>query len=327
MKQQLIFGIIVLLMLVLLPLTSLMFGGAAAIEQTQPPPQAQQQEQPQGLLTQSDRTVPVMRAATGEVETLDMLEYLVGVVAAEMPARFHAQALKAQAVAAHTFVRYRLEVAGAQHLSDSPDHDQGYLCPQQRRERWGEHFELYESRIEQAVREVYSHTLQYNGRPIFAAYHAMSAGITENAGTYWGRDLTFLRSVESPGCRLAANFNTTEHFTADAMRTALGAIDGVALSGNPASWFGESTRSDAGTVLQIDVGGTTATGRQIRQALRLRSSNFEIIFEDKDGSFEVTTAGFGHGVGMSQTGADFMARQGSNWQEILLHFYQGTEIV
>jgi len=330
MKQHVILGVVVLLMLILLPLVSLVFGHAVPSQQ-ETTPHTQQQEnppQPEPEPALSNTMVPVMRSATDEVEQLALLEYLVGVVAAEMPARFHTEALQAQAVAAHTFLRYRLEVAGAAHLSDSPDRDQGYLCPAQRRERWGERFELYESRIEQAVRAVYGLTLKYNNQPIFAAYHAMSSGTTESSSTYWGgRELTFLQSVESPGCRLAPNFNVTTSFTAEQMRAALGSLSGVDLSGNPASWFGEPSRSEAGTVTRITVGGAAFTGRQIRQALALRSSSFTIAFLDKDASFEVTTTGFGHGVGMSQTGADFMARQGSTYREILQHFYQGAEIV
>ena len=320
MKQHLIFGLIVLLLLILLPLVSLAFGA----EQENEPPPAQTLEQAEEPAAEA-ATVSVLRHGSGEVEDIAMLEYLVGVVAAEMPARFHEQALMAQAVAAHTFKRYRLEVAGAEQISDSPDNDQGYLCPQQRRERWGDQFDLYESRIENAVRAVFGQTLKYQGQPIFAAYHAMSGGITEHAAIYWGgRDLSFLRSVESPGDRLSPSFHVTTSFTAAEVQAALNALDGVNLTGEPAVWFGEPQRSEAGTVTEIQVGGAALTGRQVRRALDLRSSNFEIDYDDK--GFHVTTAGFGHGVGMSQTGADFMARQGASYREILKHFYQGAEI-
>ena len=326
MKQHLVFGLMILLLLILLPLVSLLPGSAAAPgEQQQPPAAMPQQLAPQA----GERTVSVLRSGTGEVEAIGMTEYIVGVVAAEMPARFHEQALKAQAVAAYTFTRYRLEVGGAAHLSDSPDNDQGYLCPQQRRARWGCSFDQYEARITNAVRAVYGQTLMYGGRPIFAAYHALSGGTTENASTYWGgHERSYLRGgAESPGDRLAPNFQVTTSFSADEMRAALAQFDELELSGSPAAWFGEATRSAAGTVTQIEVGGAVLTGRQLRQALALRSSNFEVAYDDKDSAFHVTTTGFGHGVGMSQTGADFMARQGSDYREILAHFYQGAEIV
>ena len=323
MKQHLMFGLIVLLLLILLPLVSLLPGCASPGEQP-PPPAATAQPQETG------HSIAVMRTGTGQVETIGLEEYLVGVVAAEMPARFHEQALKAQAVAAHTFTRYRLEVGGAAHISDSPDSDQAYLCPQQRRERWGNNFDYYEARITAAVRAVAGQTLVYGGQPIFAAYHALSGGTTECAQTYWGgRERSYLRGgADSPGDRLAPNFNVTLNFTADEMRAALSRFDGMDLSVPPAAWFGDPARSEAGTVTQIEVGGAALTGRQLRQALSLRSSNFEVVFDDKNGGvFYVTTAGFGHGVGMSQTGADFMARQGSTYREILAHFYQGAEIV
>ena len=328
MKQHLIFGLIILLLLILLPLVSLLPGSATPEEQQETQAALSQQAEPPQAAP--DSTVNVMRTGTGEVEVMSMTEYLVGVVAAEMPAQFHEQALKAQAVAAHTFTRYRLEVGGAEHISDSHYSDQAYLCQQQRRERWGNNFDHYEARIQSAVRAVYGQTLVHGEQPIFAAYHAISGGTTECARTYWGgRERSYLRGgVDSPGDRLSPNFNVIASFTADEMRTALSQLNGVDLSGSPAIWFGEPARSEAGTVTRIEVGGAELTGRQVRQALALRSSNFEVAFEDKDGgTFHVTATGFGHGVGMSQTGADFMARQGSDWQEILAHFYPGAEIV
>lgn len=320
MRQHLFFGLLVLLLLLLVPLLSLAWRVPSEI----PPPQPEiTQEQP--AQQESARTVQVMRQATGEVEIISLQEYLVGVVAAEMPALFHEQALMAQAVAAYTFMRYRLEVGGANTISDAWENDQGYLCPEQRRERWGANFAQHEATITQAVQEVYGYALEHNGLPIFAAYHAMSAGQTENAGDYWGRDLPFLRSVESPGCRIAPNFEVTTTFTLTDIRQALGEMPGVSLTGEPATWFGTPVLTHAGTVAQMPVGDALLTGRQLRQALTLRSANFDVEFAD--GEFHVTTRGFGHGVGMSQTGADYMAQQGSTWREILAHYYQGAELV
>ncbi|MCL2445214.1 MAG: stage II sporulation protein D [Oscillospiraceae bacterium] len=321
MRQHLFFGLLVLLLLLLVPLLSLAWR--VPVEPEQPQPQTTQAQPP--AQQDSDRTIQVLRQATGEVETIRLEEYLIGVVAAEMPALFHEQALMAQAVAAYTFTRYRLEVGGANTISDAWENDQGYLSPEQRRERWGASFAQHEATITHAVREVYGYSLQHNSLPIFAAYHAMSAGQTENAGDYWGRDLPFLRSVESPGCRLAPNFEVTTTFSLTEIRQALGELPGVSLTGEPATWFGTPIRTQAGTVAQIPVGGENLTGRQLRQALGLRSSNFSVAFTD--GEFRITTQGFGHGVGMSQTGADHMAQQGSTWREILMHYYQGAELV
>jgi len=324
MRQHLFFGLLLLLLLVLVPLLSLAWRVPADIV-PQPQQQQEQQQVTQPQQPSSSRTIPVLRQATDEVEILSLEEYLIGVVAAEMPALFHEQALMAQAVAAYTFTRYRLEVGGANVISDAWETDQGYLSPEQRRERWGDNFAQHEATITRAVRAVYGYSLEHNGLPIFAAYHAMSAGQTENAGDYWGRDLPFLRSVTSPGCRLAHNFEVTTIFTAEQMQQNLTTLPGVTLTGEPATWFGTAVRTQAGTVAQLPVGGMNVTGRQVRLALALRSSNFSI--ELVDGEFHVTTHGFGHGVGMSQTGADHMAQHGSNWREILAHFYQGAVLV
>ncbi|MCL2531209.1 MAG: stage II sporulation protein D [Oscillospiraceae bacterium] len=322
MRQHLFFGLLVLCLLLLVPLLSLAWRVPSDV---QPPQPQQQTTQAQPAQQESSRTVQVLRQATGEVEIISLEEYLIGVVAAEMPALFHEQALMAQAVAAYTFMRYRLEVGGANTISDAWENDQGYLCPEQRRERWGASFAQHEETITRAVREVYGYSLQFNGLPIFAAYHAMSAGQTENAGDYWGRDLPFLRSVESPGCRLAPNFEVTTSFTLTEIRQALGKLPGVSLTGEPVTWFGTPVLTHAGTVAQIPVGDAMLTGRQLRQALAQRSANFTMEFTD--GEFHITTRGFGHGVGMSQTGADYMAQQGSTWREILAHYYQGTDLV
>jgi len=324
MRQHLFFGLLLLLLLVLVPLLSLAWRTPAEIELQ--PPQQQQEITPQQQEQQdSPRTIQVLRQETGQVQVISLEEYLIGVVAAEMPALFHEQALMAQAVAAYTFTRYRLEVGGASVISDAWETDQGYLSPEQRRERWGENFAQHEATITRAVRTVYGYSLEHNGLPIFAAYHAMSAGQTENAGDYWGRDLPFLRSVTSPGCRLAHNFEVTTIFTPAQVQQNLASLPGAALTGDPAAWFGTAVRTQAGTVTQLPVSGTNVTGRQIRQAFALRSSNFTI--ELTNGEFHITTHGFGHGVGMSQTGADHMAQQGSTWREILAHYYQGAALV
>jgi len=332
MKQLLLFGLVVLLLLILLPL--IVFRGqdrsqgAGGREQeivTQAPVTTRGPQEIGVREIDPARTINVMRQGSGEVEAIGMLEYLIGVVAAEMPALYHEEALKAQAVAGYTYARYRLEVAGAAALSDSGLTDQGYLCPQQRREKWGTNSDVHEAKIEGAVRAVYGQALKYNDQPIFAAYHAISGGTTENAGTYWGQEFSYLRSVDSAGCRLSPGFSITETFSPDEMQAALARFEGLQLGSGPAAWFGEPERSDVGTVLAIDAGGQTLSGRQLREALDLRSSNFEIHFTG--GAFQVKNSGYGHGVGMSQYGADFMARQGSNYQEILKHYYPGTELV
>ena len=329
MKQHLLFGLIVLLLLILLPLV--VFSGQLSVDrgeglpaQTPMTTRAAQALPPAEL---SGETVSVLRTISGQVETIGMEEYLVGVVAAEMPAASHEEALKAQAVASYTYARYRLEIAGKDSLSDSGASDQGYISDTERREKWGGSYSAYEEKIEKAVKAVSGQIITFEGQPIFAAYHAVSGGRTESASVYWGRDYSYLRSVDSAGDKLSPGYSETITLTVGEMKAALKQFGDVKLKDDPAKWFGKPERSAAGTVTEIEVGGEDLTGRQVREALGLRSANFEITYDDgKEGGFKIKCIGYGHGVGLSQHGADFMARQGAGYKEILEHYYTGCEI-
>ncbi len=329
MKQHFIFGIILLALMILIPLVSLIpaenrpFKETEATETTEPThTESAQPDVPEK--TDPDATIDVMRTANETIETVELREYLIGCVAAEMGADCHLEALKAQAVASHTFARYRLEVGKQESLSDSGASDQAYESAEQRKKRWGENYERNEAKIGQAVDAVMGQSITYEGKPIFAAYYAVSAGKTESAKNYWGKDYPYLRSVDSPGDKLSPQLSKTETFSADQIKKALKKAEGVKLGKDPAAWFESPKRSEAGTVLEIKVGGTVLTGRKIRELLQLRSANFTLKYKNE--SFTITCLGYGHGVGMSQNGADFMARQGSGYREILEHYYPGCAI-
>jgi len=332
MKQQFIFGLTILLLMVLVPLVSLVGaeGGSPAekpavlapLTQTQAsPPTEPAKAQPQD---EGEDTIQVVRTASGKTETLAMREYLIGCVAAEMEADHHLEALKAQAVASYTYARYRREIGGKAALSDSGKSDQGYDDAQRRRQRWGDNFELYEAKVAQAVDAVLGQTITYEGKPVFAAYCALSGGKTESAANYWGDDFPYLCNVDSPGDKLSPDYSKTVTLQPEDVKKALGKAEGVKLGKDPAAWFGKFERSEAGTVMEIEVGGKALSGRAVRELLELRSANFTI--EYKNGAFEIKCLGYGHGVGMSQYGADFMARQGSGYKEILEHYYVGCSI-
>ena len=317
MKQQFIFGLAVLLLLVLVPLVGLLGNPAAPVqEETSQTIPVQQQEEPE--------TIQVIRAASGKTETVALREYLIGCAAAEMEAGSHLEALKAQVVAGYTYARYRQEVGGRQTLSDSGASDQSFFDAGQRKQRWGDQFDHYEAKIAQAVDAVLGQTIIFEGQPIFAAYSALSAGATESAAVYWGSDYPYLQSVESPGDKLAPDYKKTTILSLEDVKKALEKTEDVKLGEDPADWFGKPERSPAGTVTAITAGGRVFSGRELREALGLRSANFTIEYKDK--AFAIQCLGYGHGVGMSQYGADFMARQGSGYQEILAHYYTGCEI-
>ena len=276
-------------------------------------------------------SVAVLQAASGNVVEMDTADYLVGCVAAEMAAQSEPEALKAQAVAAYTNVR-RLQAGeddpallGAD-ISDDPARHQGYLDENARREKWGANFDVYEEKLRAAVEAVFGQALTYDGAYITAAYCALCPGRTESAETVWGADVPYLQSVTSPGDRLSPDFTSSTALTADEVREKLSAQSGITLPDDPAAWITGLTLSENGTgvVASVTVGGKAMTGQQFRTLLGLRSPAFTVSFAD--GRFTFTCTGNGHGVGMSQYGADYMARQGADYREILSHYYPGTTL-
>lgn len=262
--------------------------------------------------------ITVMSSSTGEVSKIGMREYLVGCVAAEMPANYHPEALKAQAVASCSYAK-RVSANSSELISDSPLTHQGYVSRQARIEKWGDSFEENEAKISAAVDAVYGCTLTYDGETALAVYHSISSGKTQSAENLWGEDIPYLRSVTSDGDRLSPDFAEEKAFSSDDFADKLG----VTLQGDADEWV-ESCETEDGYVVRAVICGKEFSGAQIRDAIGLRSSSFEI--ECTDGEITVTCKGHGHGVGMSQYGADYMARQGSSWDEILAHYYPDAEI-
>ena len=277
-------------------------------------------------------TVKVFISADDLVLSITVEEYLVGVLAAEMLPTYHEQALKAQAVAAYTYLLYKKseqetspdsKLKGA-YLSDDAATHQGYLTEYQRAEKWGDKAQSYEKKLRKAVEDVCGKVMTYNGKPIIAAFHANNSGVTNSAETVWGGDVPYLKSVKSVGDKLSPDCVKTVAMSATEVSEALSALDGCSLNGDSSGWISEISTDSHGYVTSVTVGGKRFTGLQVRDALGLRSAVFK--YEIKDGSFCFTTEGYGHGVGMSQYGADYMARQGSSWEEILKHYYTGVEI-
>ena len=248
-------------------------------------------------------------------------DYIFGVVAAEMPALFESEALKAQAVAAYTFA-YTKSIANKDKEYDiSTDYtiDQAFITREAAREKWGEKAELYEQKIDAAVEEVESIIITYNNQPITAVYHAVSSGKTEDAKDIWGGDIPYLKSVSSEWDKLNEKYSSKKEFTSDELSNALG----IKLTNTNES-FTDFERTKAGTVKSLKLCGKKVSGEEVRKKLDLRSANFSV--ECVDGKYIITCYGYGHGVGMSQVGADAMAKQGSSYKEILLHYYTGCTL-
>lgn len=273
--------------------------------------------------------ISVMKSESGKVEKTDIKEYTVGALAAEMSMESHDEALKAQAVACYTYALYckekanRDELNGADISDDSKTH-QGYLNKDARKDKWGGKFDEYEKKAERIVNDVLGQRITYKGEPILAAYHELCSGRTESAKTVWGEEIAYLQSVTSDGDKLSPDYEKTLGFDKEKFGSAIRIIDGIELSDNCEKWVGKAEKTETGFVRSVEIGGTKVGGNDIKKALGLSSRNFTISC--KDGKFTVRTVGNGHMVGMSQYGADYMARQGSSWQEILKHYYTGVEI-
>ncbi len=282
---------------------------------------------------QENDSVKVFLQEQNKVVQMELQEYLIGVLAAEMPASYHEEALKAQAVAAYTYLLHKrseqqtsptASLKGAD-LSNSSATHQGYLTKAQREEKWGDKAESYEKKLKRAVEAVEGKTVTYGGEPIVAAFHAISCGQTQSAKTVWGGDVEYLKSVESPGDKLSPDCVKTVAMTASEFSSAVSELEGCELNGEAESWIGDIQANSSGYIEKIEIGGGSYSGIEARTALGLRSAAFTC--EYKNGSFYFTTTGYGHCVGLSQYGADYMARQGSTWEEIILHYYSGVEIV
>ena len=236
----------------------------------------------------------------------ELEEYVAGVVAAEMPAAFPEEALKAQAVAARTYQLRQMQAAG----SDAVLYDvgQAYLSVEEQKEKWGENYGFYAAKIRRAVRETAGEILVYEGEPILAAFHAQSGGRTEDAAHVWAEALPYLKSVDSSGDKMAPGHETEAVFSAAEVAETLGSADLTILR-----------RTEAGYVAEVQAGENLLSGRQVREALGLRSANFTI--EKEGGTLRFTTYGYGHGAGMSQYGAAFLAEEGKDYREILAHYY------
>ncbi len=316
MKKILYSGLIILAVMLMLPLAvmkkpeavSAMSGGAVI-------PEAED------AVSDSFR---VCDTETGEVTEMPAEEYIFGVVAAEMPALYETEALKAQAVAAYTFACYRRAENAGKSYDLTTDHtiDQSFITEEAAREKWGDGADEYSKKIKEAVNSSAGYMITSGGKPILAVYHAISSGMTESSENIWGGALSYLVPVSSPCDKLSPDYISTKEITADELRSGLSGD--LSFSGSEADYFGDIKRTDSGTVQSISICGTELKGARLRSVFSLRSSNFDV--EYKDGKFVFTVYGYGHGVGMSQYGADYMAKQGSNFEEILTHYYSGCKV-
>lgn len=274
---------------------------------------------------------------SGEIETLDLHTYLCGVVAAEMPASFPEEALKAQALAARSYTLYQLGLyddgmaipdrhKGAQLCADAT-HCKAYCDLEDRAQAlWGKNAAFYQDKITRAVEETDGVIATYKGEPIAAVFHSTSSASTESAQSVWGSDTPYLVSVESPGSESSPRYHGEVRLSQQAFKDKLlAAYPAMDLTMPAGEWFRASNRSSAGGIIDVAVGGVRVSGTELRTLLGLNSTNFTYrVLED--GTLCFQTIGYGHGVGMSQYGAKALAEEGKTCEEIIQWYYTGVDI-
>ena len=265
----------------------------------------------------------------GKVEEITMADYLWGVVAAEMPASFHLEALKAQAVAARTYCLYQHTAAGDKHPGADVCTDfaccQAYLTKEQALVSWGGEAQRYGDKVTSAITDTDGLLCLYEGEPIDAVFFSSAAGKTSDAVAVWGSEIPYLSSVDSPEGEEVPGWRTMVTFTPAEFTARFLAYDPKAdFTEDPARWFGDLKTDSSGMVTGVTIGGVTVTGNQVRSIFGLRSAHFTAAATEDTVTFWVT--GYGHGVGMSQYGANAMAKEGKSFQEILEWYYSGAKV-
>jgi len=270
--------------------------------------------------------VSVFSPADNTTVTVSEKEYIIGSVAAEMPASYSEEALKAQAVACHTLLEYKKNTDKSESVPEveASSYFQNYLTKEEMKTRWGDKFDEYYSKIENAVESVSDKIITFENEPIMALYHAVSAGNTGSAEELWGSDIPYLQSVSSPSDRLYSSFSEEKIFSAEEFEKIIKESGDVSVKGKKEKYIGKTEYFDSGYVKSIVICKKEFTGEEIRKLFSLRSSAFTL--EYRDSSFVFETSGYGHGVGMSQYGAECLAKQGFTYDEILRHYYTGVEI-
>ena len=283
---------------------------------------------PQSAVPLTDSIIRFTVKTEEGIVTADMASYLPGVLAGEMPALFESEALKAQAVAARTYILYRMAHGSAAHpeadICNNAACCKAYADPAMLQSRWGKQYDQYLQKITTAVTETDGGYLTYGDSPIEAVFHSSSAGATESSGAIWN-DRAYLVSVASPETAAdVPDYVSTVDFTPDELRQSLLTADStLTFSDNPALWISDVTCTNSGRVDRVTVCGQRMSGAALRKALGLRSTAFTVSY---DGSFTFTVTGYGHGVGMSQYGANVFAKQGMDYRGILAHYYPNTQL-
>ena len=261
--------------------------------------------------------VTIKDNVTNEYTNLNLEEYIIGVVAGEMPASFEMDALKAQAIAARSYALSKINTATTNYDLLTDVTNQVYITTSDMQEKWGSDYDYYYKRIKDAVLDTKDLIMEYNGEVISAYYFAMSNGYTEDVSLVFGENRDYLESVDSTWDENVKNFEVTISLSKEEFCNKL-SLDCSNIT------IKNINRSKTNRVNNITINDHEYKGTEIRYLLNLRSTDFNIAITDK---VTITTRGYGHGVGMSQYGANEMAKKGYTYKEILNYYYKDIDIV
>ena len=275
-------------------------------------------------------TIKLLHTETGEIEEINLDEYLYGVVSAEMPANFHEEALKAQSLVARTYTIYKI-VNGSKHegadICDSASCCQAWISKENRFAKWNEsEAENNWKKIVSAVEATQGQIITYEGKPINAFFHSNSGGTTETATNVWGgTNYPYLQTVQTSGEDAYTQYSSNVTLTKDEVIQKIKEYHSdVQINFENENEIQILENTESGRVKTIKFGNIQISGVETRTIFGLRSAKFTVKIEGDNVIFEVL--GYGHGVGMSQTGADSMAKLGNNYETIIKHYYTGVEI-
>lgn len=272
---------------------------------------------------------PLLLTETGTIRTVTPEDYLVGCLAAQIPIDYEQEALNAQAAASYTYALRLTENAGSLPdgalLSDDTKTAQPYFPPEKCAELYGKSYADYLPRLKEAAAYGVSHPITFDGEPIYAVYHSVSAGRTSSAYGIWGLELPYLVPVESESDRGYINYECDNEMTVENARLALvGAKSDIQTPADYGKWFSEMNRNEDGYVISVRIGDNLFSGGDIWRIFGLRSTAFTVSYQN--GIFTFHTKGYGHGAGLSQYGANEMAKKGKTAEEILTHYYRGVKV-
>ena len=263
--------------------------------------------------------VRVLRSKTGEIDKIPLEEYIMGVIAGEMPVTFELEALKAQAVASRSYVMYKM-IKNKNKEYDVVDTvmNQVYLDSDTQKKKWGKNYEKYSTKIKKAVEDTAYLYVIYDGQVAETLFFSTSVGYTENSEEVFVSKVPYLRSVKSDWDNISPVFNEDNSYSLEKF------LKKLDLPSNETLEVKVLDTTSTGRILTIKINGKKFTGKEIANSLSLRSTYFDI--KEKNGEVTITTKGYGHGVGMSQYGAQGMALEGYSYIEILKHYYTDVEI-